>query len=262
MVGLLLRGTVIPALAVTAGALSVTALAEGWRIGDGVEVLGNVVVLVVLLPSMCIRLHAEDAAADSAAPGGPGRDARQVRRVWRVYLAGVLVVLVAAAAVPYLISDNASPIDLGNLPVAGFVVSFAAPLGLLSPIAVLAPRAAGSRVRAPSRPLVASARLLALSVFAVAYSLLAGFLMYELTNVLMADGFVALAAVLANLFTFPLPMVLIAARTAGWPVRATSADRRHRYRRGPRDQGGGTLAVLLTPDVRMHLALTDDAKVD
>jgi hypothetical protein len=224
----LLRGTVIQALPVTAGALSVTALAEGWRIGDGVEVLGNVVVVVLLLPVVAWGglwvSRSWVRAAEAVQPGGEngaasstgGRAVRPVRRVWLAYLAGVLVLLLAAAAVPYVVSDNAAPIDLGNIPVAGFVLAFAGPLGLLSPIALLAARASAGR-SLPGRSLPGAVPvLLSAAVAALAYSLLVGVLMYELTNALMADGLVAAVALIANLLTFPLPVVLISAGAAAW----------------------------------------------
>jgi hypothetical protein len=227
MLSLLLRGTVVPALPVTACMLSATALAEGWRTGDGVEVLGNVLVIVLFLPFVVwggFRIarawtRAAEAVqpADDATSGAPDHDGRPDRRVWRAYLAGVLFLLVVAAAVPYVISDNAAPIDLGNIPVAGFVVSFAGPLGFLSPIALLASRTAGNRFRAIAGPSLARAWLLVAVLVAVGYSFLVGFFMFELTDVVTADGIVAPIAVVGELLTFPLPILLISVGSAVWP---------------------------------------------
>lgn len=207
--------------------LSASALVEGCRIGDGVEVLGNVLVIVLFLPFVVwggvwiarawTRAAEAIQPADGATSDAPGHDGRRDRRVWQAYLAGVLLLLVVAAAVPYVISDNAAPIDLGNIPVAGFVVSFAGPLGFLSPIALLAARRVGNGFRAPCGSSGAPAWLVAAVVLATGYSFLVGFLSVELTDLATADGFVALIAVLAELLTFPLPMLLISAGVAAWP---------------------------------------------
>lgn len=223
----LLGGTVLPALPVTACTLAVTALAEGQRTGNGVEVLGNIVVIFLLLPLVVgggfwiagAWTRTVQAAQHAGKAAGTGQEVIPVRPVWLAYLGGVVVLLAAAAAVPYVISDNAAPIDLGNIPVAGFVLAFAGPLGFLSPIALLALRTAGRCFRPAGRSSRAPAWLTAAAVLAIGYSLLVGLLMYELTGMLMADGFVALTAVLADLLTFPLPVLLISVGVAAWPVR-------------------------------------------
>jgi hypothetical protein len=214
----LLIGSVVPGLIVTACMLSATAFTEGQITGNGIEVAGNAVFLVLLVPlSACSGFWITDswvrAAAHLDVPDNE-TTSRLSRSVLRgTYLAGLGCLLVAAALAPYLDGNAATPIDLGNIPVIGFVLAFSGPLGLLSPIALLAPRAAfGAPPSSASRSGTA-ARLGIAAVAAVGYGLMLGYLTYALTDWLQADGFVSLGAVLANLLAVPLLIFLLSAST-------------------------------------------------
>jgi hypothetical protein len=216
----LLAGSVLPALAVTACMLSLTALAEGQVTGNGVAELGNTVLLVILLPltacsclwitgSWAKAARAADSTASTAAGAKPRAPSLRGLRV--AYLGGLAFLLVTAASVPYVITSTGAAFYLGNIPVAGFVWAFAGPIGLLSPIALLTPHPAPVAQPAAGHASVPAWKLAGVAVIAIAYSLALGYLMYALADLLQADGFAVLSAVLGNLLSIPALMLVISA---------------------------------------------------
>jgi hypothetical protein len=224
----LLTGSVLPALPVTTCMLSLTALAEGQVTGNGVEVLGNAFVLVILVPlTACSCLWITRSWVKAARAAGPREPLTQaaaaaesrpgvasLRWLRFAYLCGVMFLLVSAALVPYVITSNGAVFDLGNIPVPGFAWAFAGPIGLLSPIALLTPRPASAVPPASGHAGVPAWKLVSVAVMAIAYSLVLGCLMYALADLLQADGFAVLSAVLGNILSIPALVLVISASLA------------------------------------------------
>lgn len=225
----LLRGSVVPAVLASGCVLSVTALVEGWVIGDGIEEVLNIVLLLIMLPltawgSAFITGSWVQALQAASKPEGKTEtgDEATPGTLRGAYLTAFACLLAIAAAVPYLITNLAAPIHLGNIPGAGFVIAFAGPLGLLAPLALLAPRAIVGRHQASSQPAV-TARTAVIAVVAVGYGLAIGLGAYGLAVLLQADGFVALVALIANLLNLPLLIFLISASAADSPYSSSAA---------------------------------------
>jgi hypothetical protein len=223
----LLLGAVLPSLPVTGCILQAHAVVEAG-VADGktaglAQALG-VVALVILIPvtvacGLLVTGSWIRAARSVAGPafarsgsGSAGSDARPTaqRHALVAYVVILLCLMAAGAGVPHLISGSQARIGLEDVTVAGLVLAYAGP-GLLTPVAF----AATIRAVRSQRPADGSrAGLVTVTVVAIVYSLVLGFLLYGLTDVLQADGFVLLMALLASLLTIPLTIFSISAGLA------------------------------------------------
>jgi hypothetical protein len=210
----LLLGAVLPSLPVTGCILQAHAVIEAG-VADGktaglAQALGSVVLVILLPIALACGLLVTGSwirAARSADPGRAGPPPAVQRKALFAYMATLVGLMAAGAAAPHLISANQAPIDLEYVTAAGLTLAYAGP-GLLTPIAFLATiRTTGIR----STP---RAGLAAVTLSTTACSLAIGLVLYGLTDILQAGGFVLLMALAASLLTVPLAIFSISAGLA------------------------------------------------
>ena len=212
----LLLGAVLPSLPVTGCVLEAHAVVEAG-VADGksagiAQALGIIALLILFPVAIACGLLVTGSwiRATRSAAGQPAGPQAVRRRAMLAYVMILVCLMAAGAAVPHLISGRQAPIGLEDVTTVGLILAYAGP-GLLTPVAfVTAIRAASGEAPAD----VARAGLVTVTLTATIGSLVVGLLLYGLTDLLQAGGFVLLMALAASLLAVPLAIFAISAGLA------------------------------------------------